>query len=75
MSTNECQRKDCKNFGIDLCILRRVHHDKNGMCTDFAVNEPTKINISKDDLKASFKANCEKGRGVYRECRVKKVFT
>lgn len=75
MTTVECQRKECKHFGIDLCIKSRVHHDKSGMCIDFAVNDPTEINITKDDLRASFKPNCERARGIYRECRIKKVFT
>lgn len=74
MPTVECKRKDCKYFGIDLCIKRRVHHDESGMCTDFEVNGPAEIIVRSEDLKGPFKSNCEKVRGVFRECKIKRVF-
>lgn len=73
MPTNECKRKDCKNFGIDLCIKSRVHHDENGMCIDYEINEPQTIRVRESDLNASFNSNCEKDRGVYRTSKVTRV--
>lgn len=74
MSTNECKRTDCKNYGIELCIKSRVHHDERGMCTDYGVNQPTEIKVRPEDLNASFNPRCQKDRGVYKSARVRKIY-
>ena len=74
MSTNECKRTDCMNFGIELCIKSRVHHDERGMCTDYKVNEPQTIIVRESDLNASFNPRCQKNRGVNKSARVRKIY-
>ena len=74
MSTNECKRTDCMNFGIELCIKSRVHHDERGMCTDYKVNDPQTIIVRESDLNASFNPRCQKNRGVYKSARVRKIY-
>jgi hypothetical protein len=74
MSTNECKRKDCKNFGIELCVRSRVHHDECGVCTDYERNQPTEIKVRPEDLNASFNPRCQKkDRGVYKSVNITKV--